>query len=72
LQEEYYKNTGIMKTKDAQGFKKSIIYAFIVALGMAIVWMVFVFILPKFTPIAAGIGAIIFLVFIAIFSAFST
>lgn len=61
-----------MKQRDHEGFIKTLMYSFLVALGLGMIWMVFVFVLPKYAPIAAGTLGIFALLLILISTVLST
>ena len=48
------------------------LYSSCVALGMGILWMVLVFMVPKFIPMMAAVGGIIALILILVFTMLST
>jgi hypothetical protein len=72
LLEDYIENTQVMKKKNYDGFIYTLFYSLCVALGLAILWMVLVFTIPKYIPVISAVGAIASLTAIAIATALST
>jgi tryptophan-rich sensory protein len=68
----YFSKVPVLKQKNREGFAQTLYYLLIITFGIGIIWMILVFALPTYAPRIAGIGAIMSLLLILIFSVLST
>lgn len=62
----------VLTRRNREGFTQTLLYTIVITFGIGIVWMVLVFSIPLYAPILAGIGAVISLLSILVFTTLST